>query len=53
MTRLLALLCILAGCVVALRFPSQWQTVTALIGGGGVALMTRNKPSGGDGEKPA
>lgn len=43
MTRLTALLCCLAGCVVALRFPEHWQTVASLIGGGTVALLTRKK----------
>ena len=43
MARLCAFLFGLAGCAVALRFPEQWQTVTALVGGGAVAILNRTK----------
>ena len=46
MARLVALGCAITGCVVALRFPAEWQTVGALIGGGAVAIINRQK--GGD-----
>lgn len=51
MTRLASFLCCVAGCVVAVRSPEHWQTVTGLIGGGAVALLTRTKVDGG-GSKP-
>ena len=43
MTRLLALICVVLAAVVILWHPALWQTVTALIGGGAVALVTRSK----------
>lgn len=43
MTRLCAFICCLAGCYVAVRYPDQWQTVGALIGGGAAALLSRQK----------
>ena len=43
MTRLCALLCCLAGCVVALRTPEHPLTVSALIGGGAVAILLRKQ----------
>lgn len=42
MTRLCAFLCCVAGCVVAL-WRHDWQTTTALIGGGCVSLLVRTK----------
>jgi hypothetical protein len=47
MTRLLAFFCTLAACYIAIRHPSQWQSITALIGGGAVSLMARSKPKSG------
>lgn len=44
MTRLIAFCCGLSGCALALIHPQSWQTVTALIGGGSVALLTRSTP---------
>jgi hypothetical protein len=41
MTRLCALVACIAGCVVAIRNPDAWQTVTACLGGTTVALLTR------------
>ena len=43
MTRLLALICVVLAAVVIIWHPALWQTVTALIGGGAVALVTRSK----------
>ena len=43
MTRLLALLCVLEAGVVVWRAPLAWQTISALIAGGAVALVTRSK----------
>jgi hypothetical protein len=41
--RLCAVLCTLAACVIAVVHPEAWQAITALIGGGTVALLTRSK----------
>jgi len=43
MARLLAFFCGVAGCLVALAHPEAWKTVSALIGGGAVAIITRTK----------
>lgn len=42
MTRLCAFLCCVAGCVVAVVW-HEAATVTALVGGGAVALLVRTK----------
>lgn len=49
MTRLVAFLCGLAACAVAWRAPGEAATVTALIGGGAVALLVRKKSDPGAG----
>jgi hypothetical protein len=43
LTRLLALLFGVTGCVVALRAPSEAATVAALVSGGAVALVARER----------
>jgi hypothetical protein len=45
MTRLIAFVIGTTGCYVAITSPSSWQTITALIGGGAVSLLTRTKSS--------
>ena len=49
MCRLLAFACVVIAAVVALRCPSCWEAITALVGGGAVALLVRTRvppPSG-------
>lgn len=43
LTRLCAFAFAVAGCVVALRHPSEAATVVALVGGGAVAILTRER----------